>query len=340
MSHQSQPRSSSERSGDYFSTRPAPNPAPQTDGKVGEPVDGAHVDGLQFPSDPPPDKEEKTKESSSLFGKKFRMNFPKKLGRSSMDAKPAVVDEKSEVSSDKSSEKEDKVVGDNFFGVVQKIRYEYDEWLQKNPGQAPSSGVNPSASNETPVLRPPRSTTVIIQEDGPDSGGVADVFRGTVGSLGREADQIEKVAPMWLGELLLRVRPQASNAQDLARANRRQNQIPVKEVVKVSFVLQPYQDLLPIIASADGYGPFEHTSMTMPCAELTRSPSNSRLNANRMLRARKILIYVAERIEPQPEHQDPNALKPEEYLELYCQNQVSQSTRRARKPIPCKHQTL
>ncbi len=212
MSHQSPPRSSSERSGDYFSTRPAPNSASQTDGKVGEVPDGAHVDGLQSPTDPPPDKEEKTKESSSLFGKKFRMNFPKKLGRSSMDAKPAVVDEKSEVSSDKSSEKEDKVVGDNFFGVVQKIRYEYDEWLQKNPGQALSPGVNPSASNETPVLRPPRSTTVIIQEDRPDSGGVADVFRGTVGALGREADQIEKVAPMWLGELLLRVRAQASNS--------------------------------------------------------------------------------------------------------------------------------
>ena len=42
-----------------------------------------------------------------------------------------------------------------------------------------------------------------------------------------------------------------------------------------------------------------------------------------MLRAKKILAYVAERIEPQPEHPDPNALRPEEYLELYCQNQVS-----------------
>jgi len=46
-----------------------------------------------------------------------------------------------------------------------------------------------------------------------------------------------------------------------------------------------------------------------------------------MLRARKILAYVAERIEPQPEHQDTNALKPEEYLELYCQNQVSSASR-------------
>lgn len=41
-----------------------------------------------------------------------------------------------------------------------------------------------------------------------------------------------------------------------------------------------------------------------------------------MLRAKKILAYVAERIEPQPEEEDPNALKAEEYLELYCHNQV------------------
>lgn len=41
-----------------------------------------------------------------------------------------------------------------------------------------------------------------------------------------------------------------------------------------------------------------------------------------MLRAKKICAYVAERIEPQPEQPDPSALKPEEYLELYCQDKV------------------
>jgi hypothetical protein len=43
-----------------------------------------------------------------------------------------------------------------------------------------------------------------------------------------------------------------------------------------------------------------------------------------MLRARKILSYVAERIEPAPtkEEIDAGMLKPEQYLELYCQNQV------------------
>src|ERR1700722_17496188 len=41
-----------------------------------------------------------------------------------------------------------------------------------------------------------------------------------------------------------------------------------------------------------------------------------------MLRAKKILSYVAERIEPAPEMPDPGALKPEEYLDLYCHDQV------------------
>jgi WD repeat-containing protein 48 len=60
--------------------------------------------------------------------------------------------------------------------------------------------------------------------------------------------------------------------------------------------------------------------------------SNNRLNANRMLRARKILGYVAERIEPAPTKEDlekqaesGGVLKPDEYLELYCNGQVSSS---------------
>lgn len=40
-----------------------------------------------------------------------------------------------------------------------------------------------------------------------------------------------------------------------------------------------------------------------------------------MLRVKKILAYVAERIEAPPEKLDPNALRPEEYLDLYCYEQ-------------------
>jgi hypothetical protein len=81
-----------------------------------------------------------------------------------------------------------------------------------------------------------------------------------------------------------------------------QNKTPPKDPVKVSFVLQPYQDLLPSIAGPDG---------------------NSRLNANRMLRVKKILAYVAERIEPLSEQPDPKEWKPEDYLDLLCYEQVS-----------------
>jgi WD repeat-containing protein 48 len=48
-----------------------------------------------------------------------------------------------------------------------------------------------------------------------------------------------------------------------------------------------------------------------------------------MLRARKILGYVAERIEPAPTKEEQEkaeaegtALRPHEYLELYCNGQV------------------
>jgi WD repeat-containing protein 48 len=111
--------------------------------------------------------------------------------------------------------------------------------------------------------------------------------------------------------------------------------------VKVSFILHPYENTLPSISSPDG---------------------NARLNANRMLRAKKIMAYVAERIEVPPAqvappptttqssvtntdteappstetHSEPlssaapptepssteSDLRPEEYLELLCQGQV------------------
>jgi WD repeat-containing protein 48 len=49
---------------------------------------------------------------------------------------------------------------------------------------------------------------------------------------------------------------------------------------------------------------------------------NVRLNANRMLRARKILAYIAERIPSYRNVLLQGAKKPEDELELYCQNQV------------------
>ena len=189
-------------SGDYFSSNAHPPDQVVTNGGVTTPGGTQTDSSTQASSEA--DKGDKPKDIGSLFSKKFRMNFPKKLGRSSVEAKPAVVDEKFE-ESDTSSVKEDKIVEDNFLGIIQKIRYDYDEQRHHDPSEPLQTSVVPSQPNETPILKPPPFTTVIIQEDRPDSGGVADLYRGTVASVGQDADMIEKVAPMWLGDLLLRV---------------------------------------------------------------------------------------------------------------------------------------
>lgn len=200
------PTSTTDRSNDYFSTPISPQSAQESIGKL--PTTPSETKSEADPRSPI-DPGEKSKESTSLFSKKFRMNFPKKLGRSSTEVKPAVVDEVTE-ESDKSSVKEDKTVENNFYGIVQKIRYDYDERLENNAAQSMNSDISPSLPNETPVLKLPPYTTIIIQEDRPDSGGVADLYEGTVSSVGRDADLIEKLAPMWLGDLLLRVKPLSS----------------------------------------------------------------------------------------------------------------------------------
>lgn len=41
---------------------------------------------------------------------------------------------------------------------------------------------------------------------------------------------------------------------------------------------------------------------------------------------KKILAYIAERIDPSWDESDEDSLKPEEYLELYCNDQVRTMT--------------
>ncbi|KAI1178170.1 WD repeat-containing protein [Nemania sp. FL0916] len=242
------------------------------------------------PAEPKEKDKDGSKSPSTPFGKKFRMGMSfgsKKTGRSASSnvEKPVVVEEKSEENKSDSSSNHDKEVDDNFRGAIQKIHNDYERQLVENSNQLVETKVTPSLPNETPVLKLPPGTKVIIQEE--TSGGSADVYCGTVMTVGVDADVIEEKGPMWLGEVLL------------------MNTIPLKDPQKVSFVLHPWQDSLPSIATADG---------------------NNRLNANRMLRVKKILAYVAERIETPPEEPDPKALKPEEYLELYCNDRLLDNT--------------
>lgn len=305
---------------DYFSSSVSPTPgfSPSLTRDATTPALPSEAGG-KTPAAEESKESTEQKDTSSKFGKKFRMNmsFPKmKLGRNSTSDKDKSADDKKDDndSDAKSSSTDDsRQVEDNFLGCVQKIRFEYRDKLQALAPQTSSTNtadgtlgatealeletlITPSLPNETPVLKPPANTTILIQVDRPEAGGMADLFEGTVGSLPENIDTIEKVAPMWLGEALLR------------------NSILEKDVVKISFVLDPWQDSLPAVASE----------------------GNNRLNANRMLRARKILAYVAERMEYTPESGSPKpdttpetaeghdgeALRPEEYLELWCNNQL------------------
>ncbi|KAK4619037.1 UBP9-binding protein [Fulvia fulva] len=301
-------RQSGEKGTDYFSTSRIPNTELTTPGATSQPATTPHeTHDPSTPTTEGPPKDGETPKKG-MFGKKFSMGMSfsgmKKLGKTTTNTeKPAPTEEdKVETESDSHSSKtsNSRQVDDNFLGTIQKIRFAYEDSLQQQmqSQQAAENGlpitakkielpsaIAPSLPADTPVLKPPLNTTILIQEDRPEAGGVADLFEGTVGQLGEMADLVERAAPMWLAEVLLR------------------NQIPAKDIVKISFILEPWQNELPSIA-ADG---------------------NNRLNANRMLRARKIMSYVADRIEPasaREEDSEEAHLKPEEYLELWCQNQL------------------
>ncbi|PHH65440.1 hypothetical protein CDD81_2544 [Ophiocordyceps australis] len=228
------------------------------------------------------EKGDSGKSSGTPFGKKFRIPFAsKKQGRSPSQPtqdKPVVVEDKAEGS--ESSSSHEKEVDDSLYGVIQKIHNQYEKQLAEAPDKRIETLITASPASETPPLMLPRGTLVIIKEE--RLGGSANVYQGTVGDVGRDADMIEHKAPMWLGNLLL------------------QNMIPPKDQVKVSFILNP-MDSLPPLSGSEG------------C---------NRLNANRMLRVKKILDYVANRIEEPTEEEQPNAMSAEEYLELYCNDQL------------------
>ncbi|KAF3179641.1 hypothetical protein TWF788_006945 [Orbilia oligospora] len=185
---------------------------------------------------------------------------------------------------------------DTLAGVLKRIRQSYEIYSpdRLNPDFTIKSAICPSLPSETPVLKHPPEMVLIIQEDSPDSGGMKDVYRGTVGALGDEADELEKVLPGWVADAILL------------------NKVPLKEVVKVSFVLVPWKDKLASIGDA-----------TDPLG------SNNRLNANRMLRARKIVTYIYDRLDPLPAQAGGPGTdfgnekrKPEDWLELIIKDEV------------------
>ena len=198
---QSQPRASGDRqSGSYQDDA---NARSSSDSRRGRPSTAEDTNAEPNPQSPSGAEKEGKKEGSFSFGSKLRMKVSKKLGRSSMDTKPPVVDEKVEEIKDAEVFHEEKPIEDNFLGTIQKIRYGFEDRVHAEPVIAGAPRIQPPPPNEAPELKLPPSTAIIIQEDRLDAGGVVDVYRGTVGSVARDADLVEKNAPMWLGDLLL-----------------------------------------------------------------------------------------------------------------------------------------
>ena len=159
---------------------------------------------LDNPSATSPTEPKDEKSTTSLFGKKFRMNFPKKLGRSSVEVKQSIIDENPE-DSEKSDYKEDRANDQYLLGTVNDIRAEYEAQIDIYPSHDLIPTMNPSLPNDTPELSLPPSTIVLIQEEQPESGATVDLYRGYVSSVGNDTGVIEKFAPRWLGDALLRV---------------------------------------------------------------------------------------------------------------------------------------
>ena len=199
-------RSSTQDAGDYFGSAATTN---GNSGEHGKPTEGKEAfaeskeETVQSPSEP----DTPAKKGKGMFGKKFNMTFTMKKFSAATPVTEQVkptVDDKSDDSDSRSTKTDEKNMEANFLSTIHEIRQGYQDQLSAGASRLETK-LTPSLPSDTPVLKPPASTTILIQEDRPDAGGVTDLFEGQVGSLGLQADLVEKVAPMWLAEVLLRV---------------------------------------------------------------------------------------------------------------------------------------
>lgn len=84
-----------------------------------------------------------------------------------------------------------------------------------------ASPLSPPSSSDGPPLPLPSTTVVIISEEVPS--GWKTTYRGTIAGTGFDIAALEYAVPAWLADYLLT------------------NKVPPISVVKISFVLLPYQ---------------------------------------------------------------------------------------------------
>ncbi|KAF9425093.1 hypothetical protein BGZ94_007855 [Podila epigama] len=143
-----------------------------------------------------------------------------------------------------------------------------------NPGmsQPPPSTISirpphppftPPTVLDCPLTVLPPHVPVIISEQSREASSSVDLYRGSVGSLVTDYIPLVQIMPNWVLEVILK------------------NTIPIKETAKVSFVLRPHHD------QEGERGP-------LILGELPGG--NPRLTAPRMLRIRKVMGHVAEKL--------------------------------------------
>ncbi|KAG0364651.1 hypothetical protein BGZ54_007287 [Gamsiella multidivaricata] len=130
----------------------------------------------------------------------------------------------------------------------------------------PHPPFTPPTHLDCPAIEIPAHIPVIISEQSREASSSVDLYRGSVGSLAQDYVPLVQVIPTWLLDMLLK------------------NMIPMKEGAKVSFVLRPHHDQE--MAAAPG-GP----------GRLGELPGgNPRLTAPRMLRVRKVVTHVVDKM--------------------------------------------
>ncbi|KAG0023247.1 hypothetical protein BGZ80_009982 [Entomortierella chlamydospora] len=129
----------------------------------------------------------------------------------------------------------------------------------------PHPPFTPPTHMDCPTVEIPPHIPVIISEQSREASSSVDLYRGSVGSLGHDYVPIVQVIPTWLLEVLLK------------------NMIPVKETPKVSFILRPHHD--------------QEAAVAAGLNRLGELPGGTpRLTAPRMLRTRKVIGHVMEKL--------------------------------------------
>ncbi|KAF9909186.1 hypothetical protein EC991_008946 [Linnemannia zychae] len=189
----------------------------------------------------------------------------------------------------------------------------------------PHPPFSPPTHLDCPKTIIPAHIPVIISEQSREASSTVDLYRGSVGTLAQDYIPLVQVVPTWLLEVVLK------------------NAIPAKESPKVSFVLRPHHHQEGTTSAITGSAAVgaELGGLLPRLGELPGG--NARLTAPRMLRIRKVLAHVVEklalvppkrRIETVPAASSTNASERESSLTTSAQeNGVSEPSNRTLEPV-------